>query len=118
MGRPGGSYAGLEHFPDDWKTRSVIKADFVLCIEAFGTECPVENSYYRPKSKEKHEWAVKLHNMYQTCLEMGQIKPHPLEVVGNTFESILDGLDLLKTGAVSGKRLAVVFPEGDSVATN
>jgi hypothetical protein len=113
LGRPGGQYASLEHCPDDWKTRAVIKTNFTMSIEAFGIECRLNGPYYRPESGAKHKKAIELHQIYQNCLDMKQLKAHPLEIVGYTLRSILDGLDRLKSGSVSGRRLVVVFPEDD-----
>ncbi len=115
LGRPGGLYVSLEHCNDEWKTRKIVKAEFILAVEAFGIDCPLGGNYYRAESKEKYQKAVELHKEYEKCLEMGKIKPHPLEVVGNSFQSILDGLDQLKSGFVSGRRLVVVLPEKNEV---
>jgi hypothetical protein len=82
-----------------------------MATEAFGIDCRLGGPYYRTKSSEKHEKAVEMHQMYQKCLDMRQIRTHPLEIVGNTLDGILDGLERLKLGFVSGKRLAVVLPD-------
>jgi hypothetical protein len=85
-----------------------------MAIEAFGIECLLDGPYHRPESEAKHKKAIELHQMYQNCLDMNQLKAHPLEIVGQTLGSILDGLDRLKTGSVSGRRLVVVFPEDNN----
>lgn len=107
LGRPGGRYAYLESSPKEWKTREAVKPDFALAYEAFGPEVKLDGEYGRPASPEKHELAVKIFKEFQKLLDGGKVKAHPIEVVGHGFESILDGLRRLKSGAVSGKRLIV-----------
>lgn len=84
-----------------------MKPDFALAYEAFGPEVKLDGEYGRPASPEKHELAVKIFKEFQKLLDGGKVKAHPIEVVGHGFESILDGLRRLKSGAVSGKRLIV-----------
>ncbi|KAI1205705.1 zinc-binding dehydrogenase [Annulohypoxylon truncatum] len=107
LGRPGGRYAYLESSPKEWKTREAVKPDFALAYEAFGREVKLDGEYGRPASPAKHEMAVKVFRSFQKLLDEGKVRAHPTEVVGHGFESIIEGLRKLKSGAVSGKRLVV-----------
>lgn len=112
LGRPGGKYASLEHCPDEWKTRAVVKFDFVLCTEGFGIECLLGGAYYRPENRARYDLAVARQRVYQELLDKGKLKMHPVEVVGKRdLASVFVGLEKLKTGFVSGRRLAVVLSE-------
>jgi hypothetical protein len=107
LGRPGGRYTSLEYCAKDWQTREVVKADFVMTIEAFGIDLNLKEPYYRAANPERHKMCVEFQQIYQTLMEKGQLKAHPVELVGTGFESILRGLDQLRSGFVSGKRLIV-----------
>ncbi|KAI0799426.1 zinc-binding dehydrogenase [Xylaria sp. FL0064] len=117
LGRPGGRYVSLEACPEEWKTRKAVKASFAFAMEAFGAEVKLGGEYWRAASAEKYERAVELFGMFRRLLYAGKLMNLPTEIVGNTFGDILDGLQLLKSGAVSGRRLIVTIPAQQVLCT-
>lgn len=107
LGRPGGRYASLESIPSDWKTRDAVKHDFIMCLEGMGKEAKLAGEYGRAASEEKRELAARMFRIFQDLLTKGLLEPHPIEVVGDGFESIIRGLVILKSGSISGKKLVV-----------
>ncbi|KAI0145052.1 zinc-binding dehydrogenase [Xylariaceae sp. FL1272] len=111
LGRPGGQYTHLEAIPTKWKTRKAVKAEIVLAYEAFGDSVNLPGEYNRPADLKRHNIALALYTTYQGLLDDGILHDHPVEVIGSGFEKILEGLDQLKQGMVSGKRLVVWLDE-------
>ncbi|KAF7557825.1 hypothetical protein G7Z17_g378 [Cylindrodendrum hubeiense] len=109
MGPSGGRLALLEDFEEEWTTRDDVSVDFILALEAFGHEVKLPGEYYRAANPEKHDMVVRCFTALQPLLDQGRIRSHPTEVVGQDFESILDGMEQLETGMVSGRKLAVVL---------
>ncbi|KAI0117977.1 zinc-binding dehydrogenase [Nemania sp. FL0031] len=110
LGRPGGRYVSLEACPKEWKTRQAVNASFAFAMEAFGAEVKLQGEYWRPANSEKYEKSVELFRIFRRLLLAGVLRNLPTEIVGNTFEDILDGLQVLKSGGVSGRRLIVTIP--------
>jgi hypothetical protein len=54
---------------------------------------------------EDFEFMKKFVAMSQKLINGGKIKPHTLEVRPNGLEGVLDGLEDMKNGKVSGKKL-------------
>ncbi|XXH02011.1 hypothetical protein Hte_008376 [Hypoxylon texense] len=109
IGRPGGRYACLEAFEPDWITRGAVRGEFVMGLEALGDDIKLGGAYGRPPCREKHELAIRFTSMAQRLLDGGKLRAHPVEVIGQSFEAILEGLRLLRSGSVSGKRLVVLL---------
>lgn len=109
LGRAAGHDASLEVLQPEWKTRNVIKHDFVMCLEGTGRDVALEGEYRRPASIEKRELAGRMFTIFQRLLDDKVLKTHPVEVVGQGFNSIIEGLITLKSGLVSGKKLVVLL---------
>lgn len=109
LGRAAGQYASLEAIQPDWKTRTVVKHDFIMSLEGMGREVALEGEYKRPMSDKKRELAARMFAIFQRLLDEGKLKTHPIEVVGQGCESIIKGLEMLKSGVVSGKKLVVTL---------
>lgn len=112
IGRVGGRYAGLERFPDEVRTivaqRRAVKPEFVMGLEAFGKRVELPGEYGRPASKERHQIVVRYFRMFQRLLNEGKLKPHPIQVIPGGLAGIVDGIQLLQKGVVSGKKLVAV----------
>lgn len=48
---------------------------------------------------------------FQALLDEGKLRAHPVEVLPGGFEGIQNGLKMLKSGSVSGKKLVVCLAE-------
>jgi NADPH:quinone reductase-like Zn-dependent oxidoreductase len=105
LGRPGGRYACLELCPEELQTRRAVKAEMVLGYDVFGEEVPLSGGYERPADKQKHAAAVRWFGVFQRLLDEGKVKPHPTQKLEGGLEAVLQGLQMLKSGSVSGKKL-------------
>ncbi|KAJ5650968.1 uncharacterized protein N7484_004691 [Penicillium longicatenatum] len=107
MGRTGGRYCALEQYQESLCTRKTIKHELVMggAISGDGVELP--EPYGIPPRPEIGEWARKWYQCLQQLITEGKLKPVPMETIPGQFEGIMNGLDILKKGKVSGKKLVV-----------
>lgn len=109
LGRTGGRYASVEMIPDELRTRRAVRAKVVLAYEGFGEDVPLPKGYGSQADPEKFALAVKFFAMFQDLLDEGTLKTHPIESVGVGLLSVLSGLQSLKSGLVSGRKLVVTL---------
>ncbi|ROW15258.1 hypothetical protein VPNG_03105 [Cytospora leucostoma] len=109
IGRVGGRYVSLESCPENLRTRRSVRAQFVMGLEAFGKEVLLGGEYARPASKEKHDAVARCFQMFQRLLDEGKLKALPVQVVAGGLEGVLQGLEILGQGAVSGTKLVAVL---------
>lgn len=109
LGRTGGRYAAVEMIPDELRTRRAVRAKVVLAYEGLGEDVPLPKGYGSQADPEKFALAVKFFAMFQTLLDEGSIKTHPIESAGVGLPSVLSGLQSLKSGSVSGRKLVVTL---------
>lgn len=109
IGRTGGRYTSLEMVPDELRTRRAVRAKVVLAYEALGEDVPLSRGYESRGDPEKFAFAAKFFPMFQRLLDEGTLKAHPVELFGTGLSSILQGLQSLKSGSVSGKKLVVTL---------
>jgi hypothetical protein len=74
-------------------------------ISGRGVELP--DPYGIPPRPEIGVWAQSWYQTVQGFIDQGRIKPCPFETIPGGFEGILNGLDMLRNGKVSGKKLVV-----------
>ncbi|OTA98396.1 hypothetical protein M426DRAFT_258962 [Hypoxylon sp. CI-4A] len=91
LGRSGGRYTCLELCPEELRTRKAVKAEFIMVLDIFGKGVQLDRGYEREPN----------------------ISPHPIEVMDGGFQGILDGLQRLRTGSISGKKLVVYLGAED-----
>ncbi|PQE23282.1 alcohol dehydrogenase -like domain-containing protein [Rutstroemia sp. NJR-2017a BVV2] len=91
MGRTGCSYTSLEVCPAELRPREGVKYDFFLALEGFGKDLKLGGE------------------MMQKLLDESILKTHPTEIIGEGFDKILEGLEILKKGEVRGKKLVVII---------
>ncbi|KAI0378987.1 zinc-binding dehydrogenase family oxidoreductase [Hypomontagnella monticulosa] len=109
IGRTGGRCACLELCAQELQTRRAVKAAFPIAYEIFGEDIQLSGGYERKGNKKTRADAVNWFNMLQSLLNEGKLRTHPLQVLTGGLDRILEGLDLLKSGAVSGKKLVVLI---------
>ncbi|KAJ5579639.1 uncharacterized protein N7459_005624 [Penicillium hispanicum] len=107
IGRTGGRYCALEQYQESLCSRKTVKHDLVMggAISGRGVELP--EPYGIPPQPEIGVWARKWYQTIQRLVDAGKMKPCPVEMIPGRFEGILQGLDMLKMGKVSGKKLIV-----------
>ncbi|KAK4235117.1 zinc-binding dehydrogenase family oxidoreductase [Achaetomium macrosporum] len=108
LSRAGGRYVCLEKCPEELRTRRAVKHEFILGYDVFGEEVPLSGGYERPGDKSKYARAVEWFGVFQRLLDEGRLRTHPVQVLNGTgLDGVLKGLEMLKTGSVSGKKLVV-----------
>ncbi|KAI1349116.1 putative zinc-binding dehydrogenase family oxidoreductase [Xylaria sp. FL0043] len=112
MARVGGRHTTLELIPEEvlGKRRS-IKTSFVMAYEVDGNGIRLPGRYGKPPDPTK---AVKLRALFDTCqglINSGTLRTHPTRRMKDGFEGVLDGLVLLRSGAVSGIKLVAFLPD-------
>ncbi|KAJ5287936.1 Polyketide synthase enoylreductase [Penicillium angulare] len=113
IGRTGGRYCALEEYQEDLLTRKVIKHELVMggAISGNGVELP--EPYGSPARPEIGEWARPWYRSIQELIMTAKIRPTPIEIIPGRFDGILNGLEMLKHGSVSGKKLVVSMEASD-----
>lgn len=112
MARVGGRYASLELVPDELLAkRRAVHARLVMAFEILGEEVKLPGGYGKPADPAKRELGVRFFAMFQRLINERKLVPHPTERVEGGLEGIARGLQLLKSGSLSGKKLAAVLSE-------
>lgn len=97
----------LDPFPEHAATRKVVKTDFVVGPLIFGEGCTWPEPYGRPPSEEMRQFGVKLWQVARELVEQEKMHHHPLRIVDGGFEAILEGMNLVSKGQVSGGKIVV-----------
>jgi hypothetical protein len=111
LGRTGGRYCALEQYNVELIVRKTVKHELVMggAIAGKGVELP--EPYGIPPRPEIGVWARSWYRTLQILIHEGKLRPSPVEVIPGRFEGILRGLEMLKSGEVSGKKLIVSLEE-------
>ncbi|CAG8015163.1 unnamed protein product [Penicillium olsonii] len=112
IGRTGGRYCALEQYQESLCTRKTVKHELVMGGAISGQGVQLPEPYGIAPRPEIGVWARTWYRKVQELIDEGKIRPCPMQVLTGRFEGILKGLDLLRNGQVSGKKLVV--PMGDS----
>lgn len=107
IGRGGGQYTALDPFPEHAATRKAINGDWVLGPSIFGEEITWPAPYARAGSPELVDFATMFFAVLQKLLDEGKIKTHPLRVMEGDLGTVLEGMELLKSGTISGEKIVV-----------
>ncbi|CAI7658840.1 unnamed protein product [Penicillium glandicola] len=107
IGRTGGRYCALEQYQESLCSRKTIKHELVMggAISGQGVELP--DPYGIPPRPEIGVWARSWYLEVQELIGNGKLRPCPIQTISGKFEGILEGLDMLRNGRVSGKKLVV-----------
>ena len=107
IGRAGGRYTCLEFCPESLQTRKAVKPDFVLGYEMFGKRVVLGPQYSREANPKAHKAAVTWLADMQKLVDEGKIKSHPIRVIPGGFQGIINGLEILRKGAISGQKMVI-----------
>lgn len=112
MARVGGRYTSLELVPDEiLAKRRAVRARLVMAFEILGEEVKLPGGYGKPADPVKRELGVRCFAMFQRLLDQGKLVPHPTQRVEGGLEGIAGGLQLLKSGSLSGKKLTAILSD-------
>ena len=109
MGRPGGKFCALEPFSTAVAaTRKVVKPDWIMGPSLLGQEVGWPEPHYRAADPVVAKFGAWWTAILNKMLAKGQIKLHPIVERSGGLEKIPEGLDDIRSGKVSGKKL--VYP--------
>lgn len=107
LGRAGARYAGLEHVPEEWKTRKAPKVDLPLTYVVMGHEVELDGVYHRDADLSKFDLGARWSQEVQTLVDEARLRCHPAREVPGKWDGIIKGLDMLRNGEVRGQKLVV-----------
>lgn len=106
--RTGGKYVMLEQVQEEvLNTRLAVRANLALGYELLGREVPFPKGYGCAANPDTVPLAQRYLHILQGLLDRGALMTHPVQILDGKLPSILEGLKLLKSGSVSGKKLVV-----------
>jgi hypothetical protein len=95
----------LERVTEEWRTRRAIRAEFVMAYDVFGQDVPLSGGYERSANEEKHALYAHWFRVFQKLLDSVRLKAHPTQKLEGGLNGVLQGLRMLKSGSISGKKL-------------
>lgn len=104
----GGKYASLELCPEEQQTRKAVQAKFVYALEIFGKPISLGKGYDSGGSVELYDFAVGWYQVFQGLMDDSKLRTHPVQLIEGGFQGIMEGIRLLRTGSVSGKKLVCI----------
>lgn len=105
MGRAGGRYTALNPFNDMLATRKVITPDWVLATRIAGDGSSWPEPFACEPEPRLRELATPLFERIQTLLDNGKIRPHPVSLQEGGLPGVLNGVERIRKGEVSGLKL-------------
>ncbi|RYP45710.1 hypothetical protein DL768_007981 [Monosporascus sp. mg162] len=105
IGRAGGKYISLDPFPTHVANRKVVKTDWVLGPSIFGDGSTWPEPYGRPPDEELRQFSGELWGLAQQLVNQGKLKHHPFRVLDGGFEAVLEGMEIVKSGSLSGQKV-------------
>ncbi|KAK3385180.1 chaperonin 10-like protein [Podospora didyma] len=108
IGRSGGIYCSLEQYRESLCKRRTVRHQLVMGPAIIGRGVILPDPYGVPPDPELHEWSKRFYRSLQRLVDEKKLRPLPSQVLQPAgFDTILNGLELLKSGRVSGKKLVV-----------
>jgi hypothetical protein len=76
-------------------------------ISGKGVQLP--EPYGVAPNPEIGDWARSWYQVVQVLMNEGRIRPTPVEILPGGLDAVIEGLGILKSGRVSGKKLVVIL---------
>ena len=105
IGRAGGNYCALDPFPAHMHTRKVISPDWILATRVRGNDSAWPEPFAGKGDTDIRVFAENLWHEVKVPFQNGKLKLHPARKCEGGFEGILDSLDVIRRGEVSGEKL-------------
>jgi aspyridone synthetase trans-acting enoyl reductase len=104
----GGRYISLDPFPIRGHTRRSVRPNWIIALTMLGRPINWQRPFLREPKPKHRQLAQEVLEMVQDLVDRGEIQPHPHEVRSGGLSGVIDGLDLVRKGKLSGKKL--VYP--------
>jgi hypothetical protein len=108
LGRMGGKYVALNPFNEQLATRKVIDPDWILATRIDGAGSAWPAPYGCPPEPKLETLSVFLFQKVQELLNEEKLRSHPVRVEEGGLKGILNGVEILRKGGLSGQKL--VYP--------
>lgn len=110
IGRAGGRYVSLEPFRDTVAQTRVltIEASWIMVLSIFGRKVALEGEYGRDAKPKDRQFGSMAFGAVQSFLDRGLIDTHPVKVMPGCWEAVMEGVDTIRSQALSGQKL--VYP--------
>jgi len=108
LGRMGGKYVALNPFNEQLATRKVIDPDWILATRIDGAGSAWPAPYGCPPEPKLEALSVFLFQKVQELLNAEKLRSHPVRVEEGGLKGILNGVEILRKGGISGQKL--VYP--------
>lgn len=105
IGRAGGHYTALNPYNDRLATRKVITPDWILATYITGEGSKWPAPYASEPEPRLREMADLLFPRIQRLMDGGKIQPHPVKLEDGGLPGLLDGVQKIRNGGVSGQKL-------------
>jgi NADPH:quinone reductase-like Zn-dependent oxidoreductase len=105
IGRVGGKYVALNPYSETATSRKVITPDWILATVITGEGSAWPEPFKRDPDPEIRKIAQATFTSVQALLESGKLRTHPIELSNGGFPAILQGVDIIRKGEISGKKL-------------
>lgn len=106
IGRAGGRYCGLEPVPQAVAaSRPTVRSSWLMVLTMFGGRVALDGEYAREASAEDRAMSAKIFAATQTLLDNGRIKSHPVRALPDGWAGVIEGVDIIRTGKISGQKL-------------
>lgn len=105
IGRNGGKYMGLDPVPLRAHTRRDIKPDYILVYTMFGKKVTAPRPFGRPARPKDRAFGESWYRRTQQLVDNGRILPHPRDQGSGRLSGVIQGLDRMRKGDVSGVKL-------------
>ncbi|TVY52393.1 Trans-enoyl reductase ccsC, partial [Lachnellula cervina] len=87
--------------------RPTVSASWLMVLTMFGGRVALDGEYGREASAADRALSAKIFAATQTLLDNGLITSHPVRVLQDRWAGVIQGVDMIRTGAVSGQKLVV-----------
>ncbi|KAH7305591.1 enoyl reductase [Stachybotrys elegans] len=106
LGTGGGRYMGLDPLPLRGHTRRDVKPDWTLVFTMFNKPLNVGRPFSRPARPKDRAFAEGWYNATQPLIDMPDlIKPHPIDLGTGGLHGVVQGLNRMRKGEISGVKL-------------
>ncbi|KAF6220918.1 hypothetical protein HO133_002598 [Letharia lupina] len=110
IGRAGGRYVTVEPFHEAITSARplTVEPSWLLALTVFGRKVNLDGEYGRDANPEDRKFGAKLTADVQALLDQGKIDTHPIQVMTGGWNGMIDGVNIIREQAPSGRKL--VYP--------
>jgi aspyridone synthetase trans-acting enoyl reductase len=105
IGSKGGKYVALDPFPIRGHTRRCVKPSWIITSSMINKPINWQRPLQGQTKPKDRKFAEEWYNIAQGLLDKGAIVPHPHEERTGGLEAVLDGVDSVRKGEISGTKL-------------